>query len=66
MSRNDQTHFKNLAANVFDHFGTLCIKGLKAEACNFTKSNTPPWVFFTFYINCTKVENCAKLHIFMD
>ena len=20
----------------------------KAEACNFTKGNTPPWVFFTF------------------
>ena len=21
---------------------------LQAEDCNFTKSNTPPWVFFTF------------------
>ena len=21
----------------------------KVEACNFTKSNTPPWVFFTFF-----------------
>ena len=21
----------------------------KREACNFTKSNTPPWVFFTFF-----------------
>ena len=21
---------------------------LSAEACNFTKSKTPPWVFFTF------------------
>ena len=20
-----------------------------ASACNFTKSNTPPWVFFTFF-----------------
>ena len=20
----------------------------EAEACNFTKINTPPWVFFTF------------------
>ena len=34
MSQNNETHFKNLAANaarflsVFDHFGTLCIKGL--------------------------------------
>ena len=25
-----------------------------AKACDFTKSNTPPWVFFTFFIlNCT-------------
>ena len=36
MSENGQTHFKNLAAfaarflNYSDHFGTLCIKGLKA------------------------------------
>ena len=32
MSQNGQTHFKKLAANaasVFDHFETLCIKGLK-------------------------------------
>ena len=21
---------------------------LQAKACNFTESNTPPWVFFTF------------------
>ena len=35
MSQNGQTHFKNLAANtarflnMSDHFGTLCIKGLR-------------------------------------
>ena len=29
MSQNGQTHFKNLAANAHDHFGTLCIKGLR-------------------------------------
>ena len=32
---------------------------LQASACNFTKSNTPPWVFFTF-LNCahsTKSRN---------
>ena len=22
---------------------------LKSEVCNFTKTNTPPWVFFTFF-----------------
>ena len=26
-------------------FGTNC---QKAEACDFNKSNAPPWVFFTF------------------
>ena len=37
MSQNGQTHFKNRAAdavrflNVSDHFGTLCIKGLKND-----------------------------------
>ena len=25
---------------------------VQAEACNFTKINTPPWMFFTF-LNCT-------------
>ena len=24
-------------------------KQIKAEACNFTKSDTPPWAFFTFF-----------------
>ena len=28
------------------------LKSVKPKACNFTKSNTPPWVFFTF-LNCT-------------
>ena len=37
MSQNGKTHFKNLAAfaarflNVSDHFGALCIKGLKVS-----------------------------------
>ena len=26
----------------------LLIVKLQTEACNFTKGNTPPWVFFTF------------------
>ena len=28
MSQNGQTHFKNLANAVSDHFRTLCVKGL--------------------------------------
>ena len=30
------------------HGGVLLLVKLQALACNFTKSNTPPWVFFTF------------------
>ena len=29
-------------------------------ACNFSKSNTPPWVFFTFFKLLKMVPNCAK------
>ena len=28
--------------------GALLLVKLHAEVCNFTKSNTPPWLFFTF------------------
>ena len=31
------------------HGGVLILVKLKALACNFTKINTPPWVFFTFF-----------------
>ena len=34
------------------HGGALLLVKLHAEVCNFTKSNTPPWVFFKF-LNCT-------------
>ena len=27
------------------------------EACNFTKINTPPWVFFTFF----KLHKCCQI-----
>ena len=30
------------------HGGVSLLVKLQAEACNFTKSNIPPWVFFTF------------------
>ena len=37
----------------------LLLVKLQAEACNVTKSNTPPWVFFTFFYctNDTKSRN---------
>ena len=31
------------------HGGVLLLVKLQTEACNFTKSNTPPWVFFTSF-----------------
>ena len=29
--------------------GVLILVKLQAEACNFTKINSPPWMFFTFF-----------------
>ena len=34
-------------------------RSAKLLACNFTKSNTPPWVFFTF-LNCTNGTKLRK------
>ena len=39
----------NLKSVKNTHGGVLFLVKLQAEACNFTKSNTPPWVFFTFF-----------------
>ena len=38
---------------------------IREKACNFTKSNTPPWVYFTF-LNCTngtKWRNASRIYI---
>ena len=35
-----------------------------SKACNFTKSNNPPWVFFKF-LKCTNgTKLCKTLHIY--
>ena len=39
-------NFKNVKNT---HGGVLILVKLQAEACNFTKINTPPWVSFTFF-----------------
>ena len=31
------------------HGGVLILVTLQASVCKFTKINTPPWVFFTFF-----------------
>ena len=37
MSQNGHIYFKNLAASVSDHIGTLCIKGLSFIAGDWMK-----------------------------
>ena len=42
-------HLYNLKNVENTHGGVLILVKLQAEACNFTKINTPPWLFFTFF-----------------
>ena len=37
-------------------------EGVLLKPCNFTKSNTPPWVFFTFFKIVQMVPDRAKHH----
>ena len=39
--------------------GELLLVNLQAETCNFTKSNTPPWVFLCL-LNCTNGTKSRK------
>ena len=45
------------------HGGVLILVKLLAEACDFTKINTPPWVLFTFLKFYRMVSNCATHQI---
>ena len=40
-------HLYNLEKAKSTHGGVLLL--VKLQVCNFDKSNTPPWVFFTFF-----------------
>ena len=42
-------HLNNLKNMKNIHGGELLLVKLQVLACNFTKSNTPPYVFFTFF-----------------
>ena len=44
------------------HGGVLILVKLQAEACNFNKINTPPWVFSTFskLYKGTKSHNASR------
>ena len=39
-------HFYSLKNVKRTHAGVLILVKLQAQACNFTKIYTPPWVFF--------------------
>ena len=42
-------HLYNLKNVKNTNGGLLILVKLQASACNFSKINTPPWVFFTFF-----------------
>ena len=42
----------------------LLLEKLQALACNFTKSNNPPWAFFTF-LNCKNGTKTRKAIYFI-
>ena len=45
-------HLYNLKNLKNNYGGVLILVQLQASACNCTKINTPPWVFFTFFKLC--------------
>ena len=42
-------HLRNLKSIKNTHGGVLLLVKLQPKVCNFTKSNTPPWLLFTFF-----------------
>ena len=50
-------HWYNLKNVKNTHGGMLLLVKLQASARNFTKSNTPPWVFFMFL----KLYKCYQI-----
>ena len=42
-------HLCNLKNVKNTNGGVLLVLKLHAKACNFTKSKSPPWLFFTFF-----------------
>ena len=49
------------------HGGVLLLVKVHGKVCNFTKSNTPPWVFLNF-ANNIKSRNASQLivKVFID
>ena len=57
-------HLYNLKNVKSTYRGVLLLVKLQPSEYSFTKSNTPPWVFFTFFKIVQMVPNHAKLHIY--
>ena len=51
-SLRDLVAFVQFKKHENTHGGVLILVKLQAESCNFTKINTPSWVFFTFFKLC--------------
>ena len=45
--------------------GVLLLVNLQVSACNFTKSNTPPWAFFTVFklFNWYRIAQSIKYYL---
>ena len=56
-------HLYNLKSVKITHGRVLLLVKLEALACSFTKSNTPPWVFFTFFKLCKWYQIAQQKHI---
>ena len=47
------------------HGGVILLVKLQVEACDFTKSNTPSWLFFTFFKLYKWYQHCTKNQVFL-
>ena len=52
----------NLKNTKNTHGVVLLLLKLQVSACNFTKSNTPPWVFFTFLNSVNGIKSSKASH----
>ena len=58
-------HLHDIKNMKITHGEVLLLVILQALSCNFTKSNTPPWVFFTFFICTNGTKSRNESHIFL-
>ena len=56
-----QYHLHNLKDVKNTHGRELLLVKLQAEVCNFTKSKTPPWRFFTLFKLCKCTKRAKRL-----